>query len=93
MKLQNELERVTTYTKNWIAYKGEENVKAYMQELKASGEYQNYEVRVANDVVKYGALYHTIGVNGICEWYEMYQCNDKHITTLCIEVMKKLNLL
>lgn len=89
MKLQNEFKNAVEMTRRFIEKHGEDKVRAYMEEVKKSGDYKNYEVRIANDIVKYYA----IGCDTVCEWYEKYGCNDDHITTLCIKVMKELKLL
>ena len=52
-------------------------VKAYAEQVKASGDYRNFETRITNDI-----LAACIPVPTRCEWYEKYSCNDTHITTL-----------
>lgn len=89
MKLQNEFNNAVEMTRRFIEKHGEDKVRAYMEEVKKSGDYKNYEVRIANDIVKYYA----IGCDTVCEWYKKYGCTDDHITTLCIKVMKGLKLL
>ena len=89
MKLQNEFKNVVEMTRRFVEKHGEDKVRAYMEEVKESGDYKNYEVRIANDIVKYNV----IGCDTVFEWYEKYGCNDDHITTLCIKVMKELKLL
>ena len=89
MKLQSEFKNAVEMTRRFIEKHGEDKVRAYMEEVKKSGNYKNYEVRIANDIVKFYA----IGCDTVCEWYDKYQCNDDHISTLCIKVMKELKLL
>ena len=89
MKLQQELPKVVERLKELIAKKGEQKVREYMKAVKDSGEYKNYDVRIANDIVKYGC----IGSKTVCEWYNRYGCHDSHVTTLCIAAMKEVGLL
>ena len=83
MKLQNEFE----YVKN----KFEENlesIKKYVPKLKESGNYNDFEVRLAHDCLRA-----FVGVGTICTWYEKYNCNDKHLTTLGKKVLKELGVI
>ena len=89
MKLQDEFGNAVELTRCFIEKHGMDKVRVYMDAVKQLGNYTNYEVRIANDIVKYGA----IGSNTICEWYDKYGCTDAHVTTLCIKVMKELKLL
>lgn len=89
MKLLNELPGVVARLKGFIAKNGEKSVRDYMKAVKDSGEYKNYDVRIANDIVKYGC----IGSRTVCEWYRQYGCHDSHVTTLCIAAMKQVGLL
>lgn len=94
MKLQAEYARIMGYTKLWIAYNGGmEKVKEYVEKVRKEGNYNNFEVRIANDIVKYGAMYHIMGVDAVCDMMEKYGCNDSHITTLCIRIAKELQII
>lgn len=94
MKLQAEYARIMGYTKLWIAKQGGiEKVKEYVENVRKEGHYNNFEVRIANDIVKYGALYHVMGVNAVCDMMEKYGCNDSHLTTLCIRIAKELKII
>lgn len=93
MKLQEIFGQVKSDTELWISKVGIDNVKEYMELVKREKNYNNYEVRIANDIVKYGAMYHVRGTDYVLGLYDKYKCNDTHITTLCIKVMKSLNLL
>ena len=79
MKLQNELEFVVD------KLKGLKNLKEYAEELKAEGNYQDFETRLAWD-----ALRAAVGTNTICTWYDKYNCNDKHIDTLAKKALKEV---
>jgi len=72
MKLQNELQE-TINRFNKIADK----IVPYAEQLKASGDYKNFKIRLANDCLR--AVYKS---SEICDWYDKYDCNDSHITTL-----------
>ena len=53
------------------------NLESYAEELKKSGNYNDFETRLAWDCLRL-----TVPSSTICEWYEKYNCNDTHITTL-----------
>ena len=46
MKLQNEFKNAVEMTRCFIEKHGEDKVRAYMEEVKKSGDYKNYEVRI-----------------------------------------------
>lgn len=79
MKLKNELNFVIE------KFKKLENLKEYAEELKAEGNYNDFETRLAWD-----ALRASVGTNTICKWYDQYNCNDKHITTLAKRALKEV---
>ena len=54
-----------------------EKIPPYAKELKASGNYKNFEVRLANDCLRA-----VVGTATLCEWYDKYECHDSHQTTL-----------
>ena len=94
MKLQAEYARIMGYTKLWIAKQGGiDKVKEYVEKVRKEGYYDNFEVRIANDVVKYGAMYHVMGVGAVCDMMDKYGCNDSHLTTLCIRIVKELGII
>ena len=62
----------------------EQNLIEYIHNVKASGNYKDLTTRIANDV-----KCATFKPNIICEWYETYNCNDNHITTLFKKVIKE----
>lgn len=68
--------------------KSKTDVIAYREKLKASGKYNNFIVRFVNDV-KYAIL----SPAEVCTWYDKYQCNDKHITSLMIAACKQTNII
>lgn len=49
-----------------------------------SGQYKNLTVRIVNDI-KYAVFSPAI----ICSWYDEYNCNDTHITTLFKKVVRE----
>ena len=57
MKLQNELQYVVEKLKSLT------NLKEYAEELKAEGNYNDFETRLAWD-----ALRASVGTNTICKW-------------------------
>ena len=73
MKLENEKQFVLNQMRKLDA----EKVKAYAENVKASGDYRNFETRITNDI-----LAACIPVSVRCDWYGKYNCNDTHITTL-----------
>ena len=64
------------------------NVFEYREKLKASGKYNNFEVRFAWEVC--GAVF---SAKEICSWYDKYGCNDDHITSLFKAACRKTGLL
>jgi hypothetical protein len=62
----------------------EQNLVEYIYNVKARGNYKDLTTRIANDV-----KYATFKPNIICAWYEKYNCNDNHITTLFKKVIKE----
>ena len=83
MKLQAEY--------NYIKKQFEDNVekiKDYAPKLKASGNYKDFEIRLTWDCIRA-----FVGSGTICLWYEKYNCNDTHITTIGKKVLKDLGVI
>jgi len=57
----------------------------YAEAVKKSKEYQNFEIRISNDILR--AVTKT---DDICDWYNKYNCHDNHKTTLAIAAAKKV---
>ena len=85
LKLEKELPNVIERIE---ILKSKTDVIAYREKLKASGKYNNFTVRFANDI-KYAIL----TPNELCEWYDKYQCTDKHITNLMVTACKQTNII
>ena len=60
----------------------------YGVELRKKGGYKDYEVRFARDVLR-----KLVTTFEICEWYDRYDCDDRHITSLAIAACKKAGVL
>ena len=84
MKLKNELE----YVINQMKKLDNEKVKIYIEEIRKSNDYKNFQIRIANDLLKA-----CVPIKTLCSWYEIYNCNDKHIDTLAIKACKHFNYL
>ena len=80
MKLQNEFNNVVEKLK-----KVKDKIPPYAKALKENGEYKDFETRLANDCLKA-----VISTAEICDWYEKYNCNDKHIDTLAKKALKEV---
>lgn len=83
MKLQKELGYVKTQFQNNLGA-----IKDYAPKLKASGNFKDYETRLTWD-----CLYAFVGSGTICLWYEKYDCNDTHITTVGKKALKELGII
>jgi hypothetical protein len=79
MKLQAEYNYVVE------RFKKINNLPAYAEQLKASGEYQVFENRLAWDCLR-----SAVGVETICDWYDKYNCTDEHIQTLALKALKQV---
>ena len=77
MKLQAELDFVVE------KFKQITNLDEYAVALKTSGNYTDFETRLAWD-----CLHKTVSTDTICEWYDKYSCTDEHITTLVKKALK-----
>ena len=85
LKLEKELPNVIERIE---ILKSKTDVIAYREKLKASGNYNNFTVRFVNDI-KYAIL----TSSELCEWYDKYQCTDKHITSLMLTACKQTNII
>lgn len=85
LKLEKELPNVIERIE---ILKSKTDVIAYREKLKASGKYNNFTVRFVNDI-KYAIL----TPSELCEWYDKYQCTDKHITSLMLVACKQTNII
>jgi hypothetical protein len=72
MKLQDELNNVIERFRAMA-----DRIPPYAAELKASGDYKDFETRLAWDCLR-----SAMGTKWICSMYDKYQCNDTHLTTL-----------
>ena len=85
LKLEKELPKVVERIE---ILKSKTDVIAYREKLKASGKYNNFTVRFVNDI-----KYVILTPSEVCEWYDNYKCNDKHITNLMIAACKQTNII
>ena len=83
MKLQSEYNYIKNQFNNNIA-----KIKEYAPKLKESKQYNDFNTRLCWDCLRA-----FIGTKTLCEWYEKYNCNDKHITTAGIKALKELNII
>ena len=83
MKLQKEFEYVKKQFENNI-----DKIKEYAPKLKESKQYKDFEIRLAWDCLRA-----FVGSGTICLWYEVYNCNDTHITTVAKKALKELNVI
>ena len=77
MKLRAELDPLVE------KFKQIKGLEEYAETLKKSGNYRDFETRLAWD-----CLHAVVSSSTICEWYEKYGCNDDHITTLVKTALK-----
>lgn len=77
MKLAAELDFVVE------KFKQIKNLEEYAVDLQKYGLYKDFETRLAWDCLR-----KTIPASTICEWYDKYDCNDDHITTLAKKALK-----
>lgn len=83
MKLKNELPTIRAAFEPHA-----QRIKQYAEKLRANGQYKDFETRLA-----WECLHAFIGTEGICNWYEKYNCSDNHITTAARAVLRELNIL
>ena len=79
MKLMSELDFIIA------KFKQIRNLREYAENLRKSGEYNDFETRLGWDCLKM-----TVPSDTICGWYNKYDCNDNHITTLVKAALKKV---
>ena len=79
MKLQELLPEVTERFKTIPL----DRIKAHVEAVKGKGGYKDLETRIVWD-----CIHNTTTARKICEWYEKYNCNDEHITTLAKQAFK-----
>lgn len=77
MKLAAELDFVVE------KFKQIKNLETYAANLKKSGAYNDFETRLAWDCLRA-----TVPSSTVCEWYDKYDCNDDHITTIVKKALK-----
>ena len=65
-----------------------DKIKDYAPKLKESGQYKDFEVRLAWDCIRA-----FVGSGTVCMWYEKYNCNDSHITTVGKKALKELGVI
>lgn len=84
MKLQDELKFVES---KMLELSQKCDLQGYTEDLKKSGEYNDFETRLSNDII-----HAACGTKYLCSLYDKYGCNDKHITTLAKQAIKCLGL-
>ena len=62
----------------------EENLLDYIEVVQKEGNYKNLTVRAVNDIKNI-----LFSSKEICSWYDEYNCNDNHITTLFKKVVRE----
>ena len=85
LKLEKELPNVIERIE---ILKSKTDVIAYREKLKTKGNYKDFTTRFVNDI-KYAIL----TPSELCEWYDKYQCTDKHITSLMVTACKQTNII
>lgn len=65
-----------------------DKIREYAPELKASGDYKDFEKRLTFDCMRA-----FVGTETMCDWYKKYDCNDGHIYTLGKIVLKELKVI
>lgn len=81
MKLQDIYEQVTEIVTNKIE---PVSLMNYTNNIIMYGHYKDLATRIAHDV-----KFVTIPASEVCRWYNEYDCNDTHITTLFKKVLKE----
>ena len=80
MKLQAEYEHAKTIALEKV---NDEILYNHTYSIIQCGQYKNLEVRIAHDLKNV-----TMPVKTVCSWYDKYDCNDNHITTLYKRILK-----
>lgn len=78
MKLDAELETVVARYRD-----RQDAIERYALKLREQGGYQDYETRLAWDMLK--AI---MGTTYICDLYDRYHCHDSHIDTLAKRALR-----
>ena len=89
MKMQKYFDDAVQMTQEFIERHGSSVVRVYMDNVRNSGNYSDYDTRISNDIVKYAV----VGCCRMIDWANDCDANDKHITTFCVAVMRKVGLL
>ena len=77
LKLEKELPNVIERIE---ILKSKTDVIAYREKLKAKGNYKDFTTRFVTR-------------SEVWEWYDKYQCTDKHITNLMVTACKQTNII
>lgn len=85
LKLEKELPNVIERIEE---LKNKADVIKYREELRVRGEFKNFNVRFVN-AIKCAIL----SPNEVCDWYDKYQCTDRHITSLMLTACKQTNII
>ena len=80
IKLRAEYDNVS---KHVVACITEDNLLAHVNRIISSADYKNLTTRVANDIKCV-----TVPSYEVCRWYNEYDCNDDHVTTLFKTIIK-----
>ena len=64
------------------------NLQEYAASLKANGDYKDFGIRLAWDCIHCSSPSEIV-----CGWYDKYNCNDTHITTLAKYVLREMEVL
>jgi hypothetical protein len=81
MKLNGIYNKVAARVKTSVK---EENLIDYIKEIETTGRYNNLTVRVVNDIKNI-----LFSPKEVCSWYDEYNCNDNHVTTLFKKVVRE----
>lgn len=81
MKLQNEYEYATNMAVGKVT---DEELYNHVKRVVEQGKYNHLDVRIAHDL-----KFATMPSSTVCEWYDKYDCNDDHITTLYRRIIKE----
>lgn len=81
MKLKSELDYTVSQ------FKKIKNLESYAEKLKATGNYKDFGTRLAWD-----CIHATIPSEIVCGWYDKYNCNDDHITTMAKAALRELKI-
>ena len=82
MKLKSEIQFIRE------SFKGISSLREYAEILKANGNYKDFGTRLAWD-----CIHCSIPSETVCGWYDKYNCDDNHITTLAKAVLIEMEVL